>query len=189
MAKKTTSKKLGRPSKHLPKIEETKKVSKSTTAKAATKKDELLKYTPEMIAKMSDEQIAKIVQDFSKRDPYKLRGLDNRFRYRFISRKDDRLDRQTMRGWELVVGSEAEKIAKETKIRVRQGRIIVGDGVLAKMPLMLAIAIQKRNKNLSDRMIGASSSSLRRDMGSKYSRNVEESLKIKDRGTREQVVI
>lgn len=134
-------------------------------------------YTP--------DQIAKLIADFTKQDPYNLKGLNPAFRYRFINRQPDKLDRQTMRGWAIVTGPEAERIADNNKVKLHQGQIIVGDGVLAKIPMEVFIAVRKKLQDLNNRMIGKSSETLRRDMGSKYSRNVEESLKVRDRGLKE----
>jgi hypothetical protein len=137
----------------------------------------------------SKEQIAQLISDFTKVDPYRLKGLNPSFRYRFLNRQADKLDRQTMRGWAIITGAEAEKLAQDNKTRTRQGQIIVGDGVLAKIPMDVYVAYMGKLKDLNKRMVDQSSNTLRRDMGSKYSRNVEESLKVREKGQREVVEI
>jgi len=135
------------------------------------------------------EELAKIVADYTRTNPFKLSGFDSRYEYRFISRRDDRLNRRVMMGWEIVTGPEAEKIASESGIKTRQGQIILQDGVLAKMPKQIVMAIRQRYQDLGRRMIGESSKALRRDVGEHYSRNVEESLKVRDRSIKEVTVI
>ena len=137
----------------------------------------------------SKEELAKIVSDYTRTNSFKLRGLDARYEYRFINRKEDRLDRRVMMGWEIVTGPEAEKIASESGIKLRQGQIILSDGVLARMPKQIVMAVRQRYKDLGGVMIKESSKALKRDMGGDYSRNVEESLKVKERGMKEVQVI
>lgn len=139
-------------------------------------------------ANVSEEELAKLVADYTKQDPYKLKGLNPAFRYRFLNRSEDRLNKQTMRGWVIVTGTEAKNLAEVNKIETRQGQIIVGDGVLAKIPMQMFIAIRARLEQLNRRAIGKSSATLRRDIGDKYSRNVEESLKTRV-GSRQETII
>lgn len=143
----------------------------------------------EQIKKLSPQALQKMIDDYSKKDPYSLKGLNPAFRYRFLNRASEKLDRQTMRGWEIVTGDEADSIAKASKITTRQGQIQVGDGVLAKIPMEMYVAIRAKLQDLNRRTVGENSKSLRRDMGSKYSRNVEETLKVTEKGGREQTVI
>ena len=137
----------------------------------------------------SKEELAKIAADYTRTNPFRLSGLDSRYEYRFISRRDDRLNRRVMMGWEIVTGPEAEKIASETGIKTRQGQIILQDGVLARMPKQIVMAIRQRYQELGRRMIGESSKALKRDVGEHYSRNVEETLKVRDRGLKEVTVV
>jgi hypothetical protein len=141
------------------------------------------------IQTMSPEQITAMLKDFTRRDPYNMKGLNPRFRYRFIRRGEENLNRQTSRGWEIITGEEAERIAKASKISLKTGQVWVNDGVLAKIPIELYMAIRAQLQATNRRVIGQSTNTLRRDMGSKYSRNVEESLKVGDRGQPDQVVI
>lgn len=191
---------MGRPSKYLVGTDrdkaarKEKAVEKKVKKPAAPPSDPQIKEQAKIVAgieekELSKEQIAKLINDFSKKDPYNFKGLDSRFRYRLLNRSSDKLDRQTMRGWVIVTGPEAEKIADINKIHTRQGQIIVGDGVLAKIPMEVYVAYMAKLRDLNKRVIGQSTATLRRDMGSKYSRNVEESLKTQDRGQREETVL
>lgn len=137
----------------------------------------------------SKEELAKIVADYTRTNSFRLKGLDSRYEYRFINRKDDRLDRRVMMGWEIVTGPDAELIASESGLKLRQGQVILSDGVLARMPKQIALAIRQRCKDLGGVMIKESSKALKRDVGEQYSRNVEESLKVRSHGFKEQTVI
>jgi hypothetical protein len=137
----------------------------------------------------SKEELAKIVSDYTRTNSFRLKGLDSRYEYRFINRKDDRLDRRVMMGWEIVTGPDAELIASESGLKLRQGQVILSDGVLARMPKQIALAIRQRCKDLGGVMIKESSKALKRDVGEQYSRNVEESLKVRSHGFKEQTVI
>lgn len=137
----------------------------------------------------SKEELAKIVSDYTRTNSFRLKGLDSRYEYRFINRKDDRLDRRVMMGWEIVTGPDAELIASESGLKLRQGQVILSDGVLARMPKQIALAIRQRCKDLGGVMIKESSKALKRDVGEEYSRNVEESLKVRSRGFKEQTII
>uniref|UniRef100_A0A6M3KS39 Uncharacterized protein n=1 Tax=viral metagenome TaxID=1070528 RepID=A0A6M3KS39_9ZZZZ len=137
----------------------------------------------------TNEELAKIVADYTRTNPFRLSGLDPRYEYRFINRRDDRMERRVMMGWEIITGPEAEKIASESGMKVRQGQIQLQDGVLAKMPKQIVMAVRRRYQELGSRMIGASSKTLKRDVGEQYSRNVEESLKVRDKGFKEVTVI
>jgi len=180
---------MGRPTKYKIGLEKRVEKKKEKASQEEINKLKVEEEIKEKMSKYTPEQVAKMVADFSKRDPFRYKGLDPRFRYRFINRAPDRLDRQTMRGWEIVTGQEAEKIASENKVTTRQGQIQVGDSVLAKIPFEVYLAVKKNLDDLNRRMIKTHSNALKRDMGRKYSRNVEEDLKIRDKGAREEKVI
>lgn len=182
---------MGRPKIPVTRSKYLKDVAEKVNQPRPVKKEEapIVGVSAQELNKLSQEKITNLIADFTRRDPYNVKGLDPRFRYRFLNRQDDRLDRQTMRGWEIVTGPEADRIAKESKVRTRNGQVIIGDSVLAKIPIEVFVAIRARLLELNRRSIGQSTKTLKRDVGSKYSRNVEESLKVKERGEREVVVI
>jgi len=180
---------MARPTKYKVGLEGRQEKKKQKEQDQVANVEKAIEQEKERMSKLDEKQIAQMVADFTRKDPFLLKGLDPRFRYRFINRSADRLDRQTMRGWEIVTGPEAEKIAKLNKIKTRQGQILVGDSTLAKVPFEVYIAIRKNLDTLNKRVLGRNSAALKRDMGKKYSRNVEEDLKVRDRGNLEEKVI